>query len=286
MKAGAAPPRTAPTQPGTARKTKLSERASTVKARARPRAASEGDDVRGAAEPAPPTGETANTTADAPEATAAADAGEKNTPEAPAPETAPESPPDPGSPPASAPPPVKVDVRYRNGPIIVNANSGGGFPAYGMATLNVTERFPQPQPSGFGVARRARRKKVETHRNVASYAPASPKRVACVAPGLALLSPNASNKTLKELSGQIRSFSSLGHKPVDRSASPRAPDPVLDAKVCRGSPPLASTKQIVPSPPETLELTCHPSPPAVSRHQVGVCELPPGAGRVVRTAVR
>ena len=62
-------------------------------------------------------------------------------------------------------------------------------------------------------------------------------------------------------------------------------DPILEARICRGSPPLASTRQIVPSDPDTLGLA--PSPPASPRRGpsgVAFVDLkpPPFSPRVVR----
>ena len=109
------------------------------------------------------------------------------------------------------------------------------------------------------------------NRNVASLS--SPKRKngappldapdALYAPAPPVVSATQPKRSLRELAARA------GAEGPRRGAPRRFPDPVLEARICRGSPPLASARQLVPGDPGSLTLSpsaagslnLSPSPP-------------------------
>ena len=107
--------------------------------------------------------------------------------------------------------------------------------------------------------------------NVASLA--SPKRKngappldapdALYAPAPPVVSATQPKRSLRELAARA------GAEGPKRGNPRRFPDPVLEARICRGSPPLASARQLVPGDPGSLTLSpsaagslnLSPSPP-------------------------
>ena len=93
--------------------------------------------------------------------------------------------------------------------------------------------------------------------NVASLA--SPKRKngappldapdALYAPAPPVVSATQPKRSLRELAARA------GAEGPKRGNPRRFPDPVLEARICRGSPPLASARQLVPGDPGSLTLS-------------------------------
>ena len=85
--------------------------------------------------------------------------------------------------------------------------------------------------------------------------------VSVYAPAPPVVSATQPKRSLRELAARA------GAEGPKRGAPRRFPDPVLEARICRGSPPLASTRQLVPGDPGSLTLSpsapldLSPSPP-------------------------